>query len=81
VEHAATSTRKQLRGKIQIDRERCKGCCYCVNACEKGLIVIGQELNRLGYFPASFSDDGQCTGCSMCGWVCPEVAIEVWRED
>jgi 2-oxoglutarate ferredoxin oxidoreductase subunit delta len=81
VERTAEATQQKLKGKILIDRERCKGCGYCLKACQKGLIVIEQQLNRQGYFPASFTEDLLCSGCSMCAWVCPDMAIEVWRED
>ena len=36
--------------KIEIDRERCKGCGLCTISCPKKLIRIGEEINRQGYF-------------------------------
>lgn len=75
------TTTKMSKGRITIDTDRCKGCAYCVNACDKGLIAMGQELNRLGYFTAVCAEDGDCTGCTLCAWVCPEIAIEVWRDE
>ena len=73
------------RGKIAIDRERCKGCHVCLGVCRSGVIEVDEVLNRKGYSPALFvetsgeSDDKGCTGCRMCALVCPEVAIEVYR--
>ncbi|MBN1881286.1 MAG: 4Fe-4S dicluster domain-containing protein [Deltaproteobacteria bacterium] len=67
---------------IEIDREVCKGCLYCVETCPKQMIVIDEKLNAKGYYPVRF-DDGdrnECTGCSMCAVICPEAAIEVYRE-
>lgn len=66
-------------GKIVIKQERCKSCGYCLNACPKKLIVLSKEMNEQGVFPAEFQDKGECTGCTLCAEVCPEVAIEVWR--
>lgn len=75
---------KKKRGKIVIDRERCKGCYLCIEVCPFERIEVDDQLNRKGYRPARFkegiSDDGKtCTGCTQCALVCPEVAIEVYR--
>ena len=72
---------KKSKGKIVIDRELCKGCKYCIEACPKGSIVLDTHFNHVGYFPAVFIDNGKCTGCAMCAQVCPEIAIEVWIEE
>jgi 2-oxoglutarate ferredoxin oxidoreductase subunit delta len=70
-----------MKGMITIDRELCKGCSYCVDACPFGIIVIEEQFNRKGVFPASVEDPGRCTGCAMCAQMCPEIAIEVFREE
>lgn len=72
------------RGKIVIDRQRCKGCYLCIEFCPFDRIEVDTELNRKGYRPARFkeeiSDEEKgCTGCTMCALVCPEVSIEVYR--
>jgi len=65
--------------KIEIDRERCKGCGLCTISCPKQLIRIGKEMNRLGFFYACWDNEETCTGCALCGEMCPDVAIRVWR--
>lgn len=70
-----------MKGMIVIDRELCKGCAYCVDACPLGVIIIGDTFNEKGFFHAYPGDQEKCTGCAMCAQMCPEVAIEVYREE
>jgi 2-oxoglutarate ferredoxin oxidoreductase subunit delta len=68
-----------MKGKIVINQEICKGCELCISFCPKKLITLSDKLNGNGYTPALFKDGGECTGCTSCALVCPEVAIEVYR--
>jgi len=68
-----------MAGKIDIDKERCKGCGLCVEACPQGLIRIAAASNRMGYFFAEPCGTG-CTGCAICALMCPDLAIEVYRD-
>jgi 2-oxoglutarate ferredoxin oxidoreductase subunit delta len=72
--------KKKAKGRIVIDRERCKGCRYCLSACPNGSITIEEKFNSMGYYPARFTPTAQCTGCTRCARMCPDIAIEVWRE-
>jgi len=72
------------KGKIIIDRERCKGCHLCIDFCPVHRIAVDKTLNKKGYSPAQFREnlsEGEkgCSGCTQCAIVCPEVAIEVYR--
>ncbi len=72
------------KGKVEIDRERCKGCHICIEVCPSGNLTVDEALNKKGYRPARFDPEGGekkkgCTGCAMCATVCPDVAIEVYR--
>lgn len=74
----------KVKGKIKIDRERCKGCHLCIEVCPNHRIVVEEELNRKGYAPAKFVEEVKvnekgCIACAQCATVCPEVAIEVYR--
>ena len=66
-----------MAGKIIIDTERCKGCGLCITVCPKHSIVIAEESNKSGYFPAE-AKNIDCTGCGQCAIVCPEGIIEVY---
>jgi len=72
------------KGKITINRERCKGCYLCIEVCPNGMIETEETPNKKGYLPARFREniaDGEkgCIACAQCAMVCPEVAIEVYR--
>ncbi len=69
----------KARGKISINGEFCKACCYCIEHCPKDVISLSDNYNTMGYYPAVFNG-GECTGCGICAVVCPEAAIEVWRD-
>lgn len=68
-----------MAAKIVINAERCKGCGLCVLACARQNLVIGKRANKLGYFPVECT--GVCAGCTNCAVVCPDVAIEIYREE
>ena len=79
-------TKKKKQGKITIDRELCKGCYLCASVCPNQLIVVSEKLNQKGYYPAEYIESGldkedrKCTACTTCAIICPDVAIEVYRE-
>jgi 2-oxoglutarate ferredoxin oxidoreductase subunit delta len=66
---------------IVIDRELCKGCAYCVDACPLRVIEIEDTFNEKGFFPARPEHLEECTGCAICARMCPEIAIEVYKEE
>ncbi len=67
-----------MKGYIKIDQDLCKGCQLCISFCPKEMISPSDKLNSSGYLPVMFNENGECTGCAVCGIVCPEVAIEVY---
>jgi 2-oxoglutarate ferredoxin oxidoreductase subunit delta len=69
-----------MKGMIVIDRELCKGCLYCMDACPLGVIIVEDKFNKKGYFPAYPGNTEKCTGCAICAQMCPEIAIEVYKE-
>jgi len=69
-----------MAGKITIDIEKCKGCGLCVAVCPKGSIVICEQSNSKGDYPAR-PTNGDCTACCNCAVVCPDAAIEVQSDD
>lgn len=66
---------------IKLDGSLCKGCKVCVEACPKHCIVIGSEINKMGYQFARFKNH-DCIGCGICFYVCPEPGtITVYKDE
>jgi len=69
------------KGKIEINRELCKGCNLCVGVCPHKIIELSMgQFNRRGHHPAIVTDMDKCTACTLCAVICPDVAITVYRE-
>lgn len=68
------------KGKVEIRKESCKSCGYCVKYCPKQVLEIGHEVNSKGYLYVTAAHPDDCIGCAQCGIICPDAAIEVYRE-
>lgn len=62
--------------QVIIDKAYCKGCNLCVNVCLKAALIKGKERSNLGYLMPDFIIEN-CTGCSNCELVCPDIAISI----
>ena len=79
------------KGRVVIDRERCKGCYLCVRACPMKVLEKDLELNSTGTHPAKVAgaepqspdqqSAGRCIACGSCYQVCPDVCIQVFELD
>ena len=67
--------------QIYIDKDRCKGCGYCVDFCPREVIKMSSELNPKGYNLAAVEHEDRCLACGFCEAVCPEFAIKVTTTD
>ncbi|MCL2792721.1 MAG: ferredoxin family protein [Spirochaetaceae bacterium] len=65
------------KGKPLIDRERCKGCTLCIEACPQKILKMSQQINRRGVYYPECLDEGKCTACTFCAIICPDIAIEI----
>jgi 2-oxoglutarate ferredoxin oxidoreductase subunit delta len=67
------------RGKIEIDRDLCKGCLLCVRACPVKVLEADTEFNSSGSYPSKPVNPDKCIACGNCYEVCPDVCIRVFE--
>lgn len=65
-------------GRLCIDKERCKGCGFCVDFCPREVLKMSSELSPKGYNLAVVEDESKCLACGFCEVICPEFAIKVY---
>ena len=58
-------------GEVTIDRDRCKGCGFCVAACAAGCLEVVDKKCRM------VEDLPFCMSCGDCVAICPEDAVEL----
>ncbi|MCJ7682209.1 MAG: 4Fe-4S binding protein [Candidatus Aminicenantes bacterium] len=67
--------------RIEILKERCKGCGICVAVCQTEVLHLSEDTNEQGYkYPVAEKSDG-CLLCGLCEMVCPDFAIWVRQEE
>lgn len=69
---------RKVKGKVEINVQRCKGCELCTAACKEGALSLSDTINIKGYRYAVANND-LCTGCVNCALVCPDAVITVYR--
>jgi len=68
------------KGKIVVNRRRCKGCGLCIASCPEDVLAYSGKYNPSGYNVVYMKNPERCVGCAICAQTCPDVAIEVYRE-
>jgi len=66
---------RKIRGKVILQRERCKGCGFCVEFCPTHVLEMDKGLNNKGYHTPMVVSAEACSGCDLCGLYCPDFAI------
>ena len=68
---------KPKQGEIHINKDRCKGCGFCVEYCPEDVLELSEEFNVKGYHPPYVKHPDKCMYCQLCQTICPEFAIFV----
>jgi len=64
--------------KITFDKELCKGCGLCVQACPKHILKVSDtETNGKGYYTVEMIKQEDCIACAFCATMCPDCVITV----
>jgi len=63
---------KKARPKPVLMPELCKGCGRCIEACYRGCITLGTEINQESGLVPVIVDFDTCNGCGLCLTACPE---------
>lgn len=69
----------KVKGAIEVDIERCKGCAVCVKACPSEVLAMSKTVNTKGYPYSYMANPDACIGCASCGYVCPDGCIRVYK--
>ena len=69
---------RKVKGKVEIEINRCKGCELCTAECKEHALTMSDTINIKGYRYAVANND-LCNGCVNCALVCPDAVITVYR--
>ena len=61
------------RCKIFVDINLCKGCGICIAMCPRKVLTMSSDISPRGFhYPIL---NGECIGCHICEFYCPDFAI------
>jgi len=69
----------KVKGTIEVDTLKCKGCDVCVVSCPFGVLALSSQVNVKGYSYCYMAVPDACVGCASCAVVCPDTCITVYR--
>jgi 2-oxoglutarate ferredoxin oxidoreductase subunit delta len=65
--------------RIEIDKDRCKGCALCTTACPRQLLSLSDQDSDAEFPIAFIQNKENCAGCALCAISCPDIAIKVFN--
>lgn len=64
---------------IKVEQDCCKGCGICVASCPRKCLTLSEGFNVFGNSYCVQTAPEQCIGCRVCGIMCPDSAISVYK--
>jgi 2-oxoglutarate ferredoxin oxidoreductase subunit delta len=52
----------------------------CVTACPHEVLRLSKSINSRGYHPVEVYQPEKCTGCTLCGVICPDLVLTIKRD-
>ena len=68
-------------GKVNVIKDRCKSCEFCIEFCPRGILELSDEFNTKGYHPPRVAEKDGCIACRLCELICPEFAIHITEDE
>ena len=72
---------KSPQGTINLIKDRCKSCEFCIEFCPRGILELSDEFNKKGYHLPRKTEDENCIACRLCELICPEFAIYITEDE
>lgn len=69
----------KVKGAVEVDIEKCKGCGICVVSCPTNVLQLAKNVNGKGYNYAQMENPESCIACLSCAMVCPDSILTVYR--
>jgi 2-oxoglutarate ferredoxin oxidoreductase subunit delta len=69
---------RKIKGRVEIDIQKCKGCELCTIECKKQALTLSETINLKGY-RYIIANNEVCNACMNCALVCPDAVITVYR--
>lgn len=70
---------KGVHYKLEINKDRCKGCQLCIFYCPAKHLELSEQLNKRGVNFVKIKKNSKCLGCGFCFFICPESCIEIYE--
>ncbi|PRR81727.1 4Fe-4S dicluster domain-containing protein [Clostridium luticellarii] len=66
---------------VEVDKNPCKECGYCIEVCPKKVFAAQKSFNDKGYRFVQVVEMEKCIGCLKCFYLCPDFAIDITKKE